>query len=182
MNVSQHLFLTGFRGTGKSTVGAILGRRLDRSTIDLDQRIEQLAAKSIREIFDQGGETLFRELETTALQQVVAFPAAVVSLGGGAILRESNRDLLLQSGVCFWLDADAETVARRLRNDTTSGQRRPALTNLPELDEIRHLLQQRQPLYALAADHRIETDGKSAEEVAEEILVLWGESPGIVPA
>ena len=102
----------------------------------------------------------------------------MIALGGGAILREANRDLLAQSGVCFWLDADAETLYGRLRNDDTTTERRPALTGLGELEEIRELLQRRRPLYENAANHRIETAGKTSQEVADEIFAIWAANEG----
>ena len=173
MSESRHLFLTGFRGTGKSTVGVVLAERLGRPLIDLDQLIEERAGLSIREIFQQGGEPLFRDLESASLEEAVAGPASVISLGGGAILRESNRQRLAQSGVCFWLDADPETIFGRLSGDASTAERRPALTNLGELEEIRELLQRRRPLYEAAANYRIETAGKETQEVSEQILACW---------
>lgn len=150
-----------------------MAERLGRPVIDLDQLIETRAGMSIREIFEQGGEALFRDLESERLREAVAGPASVISLGGGAILRESNRDLLAQSGVCFWLDADAETIFGRLSGDASTAQRRPALTNLGELEEIRELLLRRRPLYEVAANHRIETAGQEPREVSEQILARW---------
>ena len=177
MSSSRHLFLTGYRGTGKSTVAVILGRKLGRPVIDLDHVIEQRAEKSIRDIFRIGGEPMFRDLETEALSEAVGRQSSVISLGGGAILRATNRELLRRSGTCFWLDADAETIVARLQGDATTADRRPALTNLGELEEIRQLLQQRRPLYQAAADHKIETSGREASEVADEIVDLWPASP-----
>jgi shikimate kinase len=173
MSGSRHLFLTGFRGTGKSTVGFILSQRLGRPLVDLDDFIEQRAGKTIREIFDDGGEPLFRAIESEVLGEVIEHPASVISLGGGAILREENRALVRRSGTCFWLDADAETIVNRLRADDSSAQRRPALTNLKQREEVGHLLEQRASLYEMAADYRIETIGKEPATVAEEIVVLW---------
>jgi shikimate kinase len=81
--------------------------------------------------------------------------------------------LVRRSGTCFWLDADAETIVNRLRADDSSAQRRPALTNLKQREEVGHLLEQRASLYEMAADYRIETIGKEPATVAEEIVVLW---------
>lgn len=173
MSGSQHLFLTGFRGTGKSTVGFILSQRLARPLVDLDDFIERRAGKTIRQIFDDGGEPLFRAIESEVLGEVIEHPASVISLGGGAILREENRAMVRRSGTCFWLDADAETIVNRLRADDSSAQRRPALTNLKQREEVGHLLEQRASLYEMASDYRIETIGKEPGTVAEEILVLW---------
>lgn len=172
MQPFHHLYLTGYRGTGKSSVGAMLAKQLDRSVIDLDHVIEEGAGESIREIFDRGGEPLFRQLESEALATVAKSPAAVVALGGGAILSEANRELIRDSGICFWLDADAETIAERIKNDETTSERRPALTSLGQLEEIRTLLDRRRGDYQQAADQRIETTGKSLQQVAEEIVRL----------
>jgi shikimate kinase len=170
--MQQHLYLTGYRGTGKTSVGVTLAKSLGRLVIDLDQVIEANAGKSIREIFDQGGEPLFRRLETEALTTVADAPRAVVSLGGGAILSEENRAVIRQSGICFWLDADAQTIAERIHRDQTTADRRPPLTSLGEIEEIRQLLSERRDLYEAAANHRIQTAGKSVDEVASEILAV----------
>jgi shikimate kinase len=168
--------LTGFRGTGKSAVGLMLGKLLDRPNIDLDQVIEASAGVSIRRIFQQGGESRFRDLESEALDRVIDQDPAVISLGGGAILRESNRRRIKSSGICFWLDADAQTIAGRLLQDPSTAQRRPPLTELSELEEIKQLLEKRYPLYQAAADHRIDTVGREVSEVAASILELWNAS------
>jgi shikimate kinase len=177
MQRSRHLYLTGYRGTGKTSVGLMLAKTLDCQVIDLDQCIEERAGKSIREIFDQGGESMFRQLETEALSEVAAQPQSVVSLGGGAILSAANRQMIRRGGVCFWLDADAETIFSRIQGDESTAQRRPALTSLEELDEIRQLLSQRRELYAEAADHRIETAGKPIQQVVREIRELLQDDP-----
>ncbi len=173
MSGSRHLFLTGFRGTGKSTVGFILSQQLGLPLVDLDDFIEQRAGKTIRQIFEDGGEPLFRTIEAEVLGEVMERPPSVISLGGGAILREENRAIVRRSGTCFWLDADAETILTRLRADESTAQRRPSLTKLQQRQEVGHLLQERAPLYEMSADYRIETVGKEPETVAEEILALW---------
>ena len=177
MQRSRHLYLTGYRGTGKTTVGLMLAKTVGCPVIDLDQNIEEKAGKSIREIFDQGGESMFRQLETEALAGVADQTPSVVSLGGGAILSAANRQMIRRSGVCFWLDADAKTIFSRIQADESTVERRPALTSLEELDEIRQLLSQRRALYAEAADHRIETTGKPIQQVAHEILELLPDDP-----
>jgi len=138
--------------------------------VDLDGVVAANAGKSIREIFQQGGESRFRDLESTALESVAQTSSSVISLGGGAILRDINRSIIQSTGICFWLDCDAETIAKRLRQDEASADQRPALTSLDELNEIRQLLQTRQAKYEEAADHRIDTSGRSIEQVSEAIL------------
>ncbi len=170
MKEPSHLYLTGFRGTGKTSVGRILAPSLGRPFVDLDQIISSDAGKSIREIFDEGGESLFRDLETSALRKVSHASSSVISLGGGAILRDENADIIRQSGVCFWLDCDATTIAQRLSEDAATREQRPALTGLGELEEIREMLKQRHSRYEQTSDHRVDTNQRSIEQVAETIL------------
>ena len=171
----QHIYLSGYRGTGKSSVGRILAQRLDRPFVDLDDEVEQRAGRSIREIFDGGGEEAFRDLETRCLTEVAQEDvASVISLGGGAILRDQNREQIRATGICIWLDADAQTLAERINADQSTGQRRPALTKLSHLEEIQSMLSVRKPLYQSTSDHRIDTKGKSVNSVAEQALKLLG--------
>ena len=169
--VIQHIYLTGFRGTGKTSVGSIISRERSLPLIDLDEKIETAAGKSIREIFDEGGEPMFRELESRSLADLVGRPRSVISLGGGTILRDSNRRLIRDSGICIWLDADAETLMDRIKSDATTGERRPSLTQLSPAEEIEQLLRDRRPLYQEVSTLRIDTAGKSIEQVAAEAIV-----------
>lgn len=170
----NHLFLTGYRGTGKSAVGSIVAQRLGRSLVDLDDLVEKNAGSSIREIFAERNEAGFRELESEALFALTDPSPLVVSLGGGAILRESNRRWIAENGFCVWLDADAKTIAERLFADESTESRRPALTDLDALAEISTVLDQRRPLYEAAADLRIWTAGRSIEQVADELIQAIG--------
>lgn len=176
--LKRHLYLTGYRGTGKTSVARILSPALSLPLVDLDDRIEVAAGLTIREIFAAGGETRFRDLEADAVALVAAEPASVVSLGGGAVLRESNRAVIAESGWSVWLDASAETLAQRVSGDSTTGDRRPSLTGLPSADEIRLLLEQRRPIYAQVADLQIDTERKPVDEIADEI-VRWYRSRSV---
>ena len=170
MTKFEIIYLTGFRGTGKTSIGTLLAKSLGRTVIDLDGVVAANAGKSIREIFQQDGESSFRDLETTALESVAQTSNSVISLGGGAVLRDINRSIIQSTGICFWLQCDAETIAERLQQDEATGDQRPALTKLDELQEIRQLLQTRQAKYEDVADHRINTKGRSIEQVAEAVL------------
>jgi shikimate kinase len=170
----KHLYLAGYRGSGKSSVGRLLAQKLGRTWIDCDDEIEATAACSIREIFAAGGEDAFRELEETVIAKIAQRTPAVVSLGGGAILRQTNRSLIAGSGVCIWLQVDAQTVLTRLAEDQTTAARRPALTGLPPLEEIEQLLADRRPLYDEVADLRIDTSRQSVDTIVEQILQYLG--------
>lgn len=178
MGNTEHIYLTGFRGTGKTSVGTLLARSLGRTVVDLDGVVAANAGKSIREIFLNGGEDAFRELESSALESVAKAENAVISLGGGAILRDANRTVIRSTGTCFWLHCDAETIAQRLQQDEVSVEQRPALTQLDELEEIRELLKARHALYQDAADYRIDTAGKTIDQVTQQIIdCLKGNEP-----
>lgn len=170
------IFLVGYRGTGKSTVGRLLAGRLGWAFADADEYVEQVAGKSIREIFATEGEPAFRALEAHTIEQLSARTGYVIATGGGAILRESTRELLKARGFVAWLTAAPETVLGRLRTDPTTGERRPNLTALSSEDEVRALIAVREPLYREVADFAVATDTISPEGVSDAILAAWTDS------
>ena len=167
--------LIGYRGTGKSTVGSLLAERLGWRFVDTDRLIESARGESIAAIFARGGEELFRTCETEALASLEKEPQPMVIAGGGGLpLREENRALLrrLAPGRIVLLTAAPETIARRMAADEKSAQTRPPLTDLSFEEEIRTVLTRRTPVYTALADHTIETEGKSPEEIADRIVRL----------
>ncbi len=168
------IFLTGYRATGKTTVGAILASRLGYECIDSDDEIEKRAGQSIAAIFAQQGEEHFRDLESEIVASLAQRDNAVVALGGGAILRQSNRDQIREHGTAVWLEADIETIQRRLSNDPLTTERRPNLTEQGLLQEVRQVLAERTPLYRASADLTIHTDNKQPESIADEIRLSLG--------
>ncbi len=168
------LALIGFRGTGKLTVGRILARRLKRSFRDCDREIEARAGLSIRAIFSESGESAFRDWEEQILAELTAGrPEIILATGGGAVLRETNRQRLRDFGLVVWLKAHPSELARRLEADIRGLAERPALTNAGTLDEIVPVLEARIPLYQESADAVVETGERSPDEVADAILELW---------
>lgn len=168
----MHLALIGYRGTGKSTIAPQIALLRGVKAIDADGEIERTAGKSIREIFAEGGEARFRDLETQMLQALLQAPPSVLSLGGGVILRPENR-ALLKSCFTVWLTAPLETILKRLELDSQKRSQRPSLTSLPPAQEIAELLEQRNPLYAECADLTVSTEQLSVEETAKSILEAW---------
>jgi shikimate kinase len=167
--------LIGYRGSGKSTIAQAIALRLGWDWVDADVEIELAAGKSIAAIFADDGEHSFRDLEHGVLAKLVHRQRAVLALGGGAVLRTENRELLRSachggSGKTVWLKAAPETLWRRIQADPSTAARRPNLTVGGGLNEIHNLLGQREELYRQCADLVVETDGKSLTEVAEEIL------------
>jgi shikimate kinase len=165
----MNVFLIGYRGCGKTTVARHLAAHLGWPWVDADEAIETRAGKSIKQIFAEGGEEAFRDLESAIVAELAAGDQQVVSLGGGAVLRAENRAALAGRGLVVWLQALPESLAARIAADATTAERRPNLTSQGGIDEIRTLLDKRAPLYAELADLVVETDRLSPEGVAERI-------------
>ena len=161
----SNIILTGFMGTGKSSVGKMLAQKTGYVYCDLDAIIVGQVGMSINEIFAKHGETYFRELEANAVKQVSFADKQVVATGGGAVIREDNRMLLRKSGIIVNLEASVEEIYNRLSND--SG--RPLLNDRKSSEKLAELLEQREQYYA-DADIRIDTTGKKVEDVVDEIL------------
>ncbi|WP_053368932.1 shikimate kinase [Bacillus sp. FJAT-27245] len=160
----ETIFLIGFMGSGKSTVGRLLGEKLGRRFIDTDEEIVRQEGKSINELFVEFGEAHFRELETASLK---AHPKSqtVVATGGGAPLSENNRRVMKEEGIVIFLDAPADEILSRLKDDQT----RPLLQGNKK-KEIDERLSRRMPIYLESADIRIDTRGKNPERITEEII------------
>jgi len=168
------LALVGYRGSGKSTAGAIVATWKSREFFDLDLEIESRAGCSISEIFAREGEAGFRNREEEVLHELLLNrPGAVVATGGGVVLRESNRRALRRFGIVVWLTADPEVLAARLAADGTTLSMRPSLTGCGTLEEISQVLSSRLAYYREVADRVIETGGKTPDEVARLILEAW---------
>ncbi len=163
----NNVVLIGYRGTGKSTVGKLLAARLDRSLLSTDTEIVKSAGQTIPEIVEQHGWDYFRDLESQVCQKLGARDRLIIDTGGGIILRPQNVELLKKTGTLFWLTASVETITGRISRDT----QRPSLTGAKSfVDEIQDVLRERIPKYQVAADHVIETDGRSLTQVVDEIL------------
>ena len=158
--------LTGFMGSGKTTVGRILADALGCPFLDLDDLIVKKAGKSIPDIFAQDGEPAFRQLEARLLRQTVekyGESTAVLSLGGGAILAPASATLVHEKTVCIYLRATLDTLLSRLAGE--SAGRPLADASLAER------LAAREPLYEKTAHVIIDTDGLTPEEVSDEIII-----------
>ena len=166
----MNLILIGYRATGKTTLARGLAGRLGWSWIDADVEIEQRAGKSIARIFAEDGEGAFRDLEARVVADLCGRRDLVLAAGGGAPLREENRQAMRRSGQVVWLTAAPETIFARMSADATTAGRRPSLTGKPPLEEIVELLARREPIYRETAHHVVDTEGKTPEQLVEEIL------------
>jgi shikimate kinase len=147
------LVLVGLPGSGKTTVGRQLARRLHLPFVDSDHAIEHRLGCSVREYFEREGEDRFRDLESEVLADLCQNHQGVLSTGGGSVLRPINRERLHKHGHVFYLRSSPEEVFRRLRND----QNRPLLQVADPQARLRELLEVRDPLYRETAHYVIET-------------------------
>ena len=158
--------LTGFMGSGKTTVGKVLADFLGCPFMDLDDLVVKKAGKSIPDIFAQDGEPAFRQLEARLLRQTVEKykeTTAVLALGGGAVMTPASASLLHEKTVCIYLRATLDTLLSRLAGETAG---RPLAD-----DAMASRLASREPIYEETAHVIIDTDGLSPDEVADEIII-----------
>jgi shikimate kinase len=163
-------------GSGKSTVGRQLGRRLRLPFFDSDHAIEQRLGCSVRDYFAQQGEDAFRDVEQQVLAELAAGPACVLATGGGSVLREANRQVLRDHGQVVYLRSAPEELFRRLRHDT----QRPLLQVADPLGKLRSLYAERDPLYREAAHFTVET-GRPSVPTLVNMVVMQLELAGVLP-
>ena len=163
------LFLIGYRGSGKTTVGRLVAERLGWAFLDADAVLEERYGRTIREIFAAEGEAGFRDKESAVLADLCTRTNCVIATGGGIVLREENRRLLKQHGFVAWLTADPPTLLARIKADPTTAERRPNLAG-GGMVEIEQLLAVREPLYRACADVVVPVGALSPEQAADAIL------------
>jgi shikimate kinase len=162
------IFLVGFMGAGKTTVGRALADKLGCDFFDLDEMIEASAGKSVGEIFAELGEHQFRLLERKAIESCRNLKGAVIALGGGAYAYEENRELLRSIGKTIWLDCPLEVCLSRIKGDRS----RPLLSSEAQM---RALLDKRRPAYE-QADLIVRAGTDSPEQIANTIAQLLAAS------
>lgn len=165
--MKSNVALIGFMGVGKTAVGKILARKLNREFIELDSLIEQKAGKSIDDIFRQAGEVAFRKFEIEVTEEISQRGRVVIACGGGIVLNQINIDRLRQKSVIVYLTASPAVILKRV---LSSGEERPLLKMADKALTIQGLLAFRRPLYERAADIRVNTSKLSDESVAERIV------------
>jgi shikimate kinase len=163
----MRVFLTGFMGSGKTTVGKLLSDRLEVPFVDLDREIELRAGLSVKEIFERGGEALFRRLEQEALASIVGRQDAVVATGGGTVTVDRNLRLLEEGGVSVWLDPPFSVISERI--GALGKEDRPLFQTEAQALE---LYRQRLPAYRRADLRLAVGPGEAPEEVAARLVLL----------
>ena len=166
----EKIILTGYRATGKSSIGEILADLLGFGFVDTDQVIEKSQGETIAEMVDRGGWDYFRRKEENVLQEYARSRNKVIATGGGSVMHEKAWKKLRKNALTVWLTADVKTICRRLAADNDAVDQRPALTEMGTMNEIAMVLRERQSLYEKSADLTINTEGKNPEQVAKLIL------------
>lgn len=163
----MRLALVGMPGCGKSTVGRHLARQLGLAFVDSDAEIEREIGGAIRPWFEQHGEEAFREVEQRVIAATLERAGCVVATGGGAVLRQANREALHASATVFYLRASPEELHRRLRHD----RQRPLLQVADPLRRLRELYRERDPLYRRCAHYVVETPRSSVTSLLNMVLM-----------
>ena len=169
--------LIGLPGSGKSTVGRQLARRLQLAFVDSDHAIEEQIGRSIREFFEREGEERFRDIEEAVINQLTQEHRGILATGGGAVLRSANRQHLRERTQVVYLTSSPDELFRRLRQDVN----RPLLQVADPLNRLRELHAVRDPLYRETANFVIETGRHSSTTLVNMILVQL-ELAGGVPS
>jgi shikimate kinase len=170
------LTLVGMPGSGKSTVGRQLSRRLGLPFFDSDHLIEQRLGCTIKDFFAREGEAAFRDVEEQVIRDAMRGAASVLATGGGAVLRETNRRQLREGGKVIYLRSTPEELYRRLRHDRI----RPLLQVADPLGKLRAMYAERDPLYREAAHFVIET-GRPSIPTLVNMIVMQLELAGVLP-
>ena len=166
----MNIVLIGYRCCGKTSTGRLLADKLGRQFIDTDDLIIQNAGCNIDEIVSRYGWQHFREIERSVVKDISSMGNHVIATGGGVILNGENIKHLKTNGFIIWLYTDISTIKKRMNEDKTSPENRPSLTGDDPSDEIKKVLEQRNPLYLKASDLSIDTTNTEIDKVAEMIV------------
>lgn len=164
----QNIFLVGLMGAGKTSVGRMLAKRMNKDFYDADAEIERATGVKIPVIFDIEGESGFRAREEKVIERLVAMHDIVLATGGGAVLSSANRSRLRQYGHVIYLRAAPEDLWRRTRRD----RNRPLLQTANPLAKLKELHAQRDPLYSEVADLVVDTGAQSVGALTTHIQQL----------
>lgn len=165
MEINKNVFLIGFMGCGKSTMARLLADELQMELVEMDETIEKEENRTINDIFATDGEQYFRDLESALIVRISDMGNAIVSCGGGAILREENVANMKKNGTVVYLSATPETIYERVRCSTN----RPLLNGNMNVEYISELMLKRVDKYEKAADVILCVDGKAKKAVLSEL-------------
>jgi shikimate kinase len=162
---TNNIFLVGPMGSGKSTIGRKLAKKLKRSFYDSDAEIEQRTGANIPLIFDIEGEKGFRKRESKIFDELTGLSNIVLATGGGVVLSSENREILSNRGFVIYLKADLEQLVKRTAKD----QKRPLLQSSDPEAQLQKIITEREPYYEEVADLIIKSDKRTVKSIVDEI-------------
>ena len=167
MKLKENLVFLGMMGSGKSSIGSIVSKKLNINFIDIDQQIEKKMGMSITKIFQTKEEKYFREIEETTTLKILKSNNTVISLGGGAFLNNKIRKDILQNHISFWLNWDLKTLVNRIKNS----QKRPVAFKASK-NELIELIKKRSIVYSKAM-YKINCENLTKNEIVKNILKIY---------
>ena len=170
--LSMGIVLIGYRGSGKTTVGRLLGKKLGKPFVDADEEIVRAAGKTIAEIFAERGEGAFREMESEVVRRILRWPEYVIALGGGALGRQENRRALADGAHrVVYLRCRPEELLKRIHGDRQTAATRPPLTRLGGgVEEIQQVLAQREAIWMAVKTYDLDVSDLSPDGAVEELM------------
>ena len=169
--LTEHIFLIGFMGVGKTSTARNLSRQLGVREYDTDRLIVQQQEREISAIFAQQGEEAFRQMETDLLDELKSYSPSIIACGGGMVLREENVRKMKEQGKILLLLAAPETIYEHVKDSTN----RPLLNGNMNIPYITKMMEARESKYCAAADIVIETDGCTPKQVAQKLLEKYAQ-------
>ncbi len=164
----NNIILTGYRGSGKTTISKILSKKLDLPVFCLDKEIEKTSKIEIKEIVKKYGWDKFREIETETAKKASLLDNYIIDTGGGIITREENIENLSKSGIVFWLKAEPDVLKERIKDEKS----RPSLTKGKTfVEEIKDVLKEREPKYSQFSDHIIDASLPLSKQINKIIKI-----------
>ena len=167
MNSKENLVFLGMMGSGKSSIGSLLSKKLNIDFIDVDSEIERNTGMKISKIFENNGEKYFREIEETTTLKFLKKNNTVISLGGGAFLNNKIKKEVLDNHISFWLNWDIKTLFNRIKDS----KKRPVALNTPK-NVLIDLMKKRSIVYSKAM-YKIECENLTKNEIAENIIRIY---------
>ncbi len=170
MKINKNLVLVGMMGSGKSSIGKILSKKLEFEFVDTDNKIEELEKKTISEIFKKNGEKYFRNIEEVISLKYLKLDGKVIALGGGGYINPSIRKYVLKNCISIWLNWKNETLINRIKNS----KKRPLAIKLGS-SELQKLITIRSSMYNLS-DYKINCDKLDKKQIVEKIINIYENS------
>ena len=164
MEIKKNIVLIGMMGSGKSTIGSLLAKKLNAVLVDIDKKIEKMENQKISQIFELKGEAYFRELEFNVTIQYLSHHNKIISLGGGAFINKEIRKMIKYKSSTFWLNWNTDTLINRIKNNN----KRPVVKDM-NLTDIKKLIGERNKIYNLS-DFKINCENLKKGEIVNKIL------------